>query len=44
MDEDEWLADRFEQHGPAYGGLPIGCSGRSPRRMTPSRTPGHPSR
>ena len=28
MDEDEWLADRFEEHRPICGRWPTGCWAR----------------
>ena len=40
MDEDEWLADRFEEHRAHLRAWPTGCWARSPRPRTPSRTPG----
>ena len=41
MTDDDWLAARFEDPPrPTCGRSPIGCSARSPRPTTPSRTPG----
>ena len=40
MGENQWLADRFEEHQPHCVRWPTACSARSPRPTTPSRTPG----
>jgi hypothetical protein len=40
MGENQWLADRFEEHRPHLRAAAFRMPARSPRPTTPSRTPG----
>src|SRR5919202_2671743 len=39
MDEQDWLAQRFEEHRTYLRAVPTGCSAQSARPTTPSRKP-----